>query len=234
MSALGTPRLHLRETTSTNDRARALASAGAPHGTLVTAAAQTAGRGRQGRTWSAPPGRALLMSLVLRDPPRLLPLAAAVAVAAAAARSGADARIKWPNDVLIEGRKLAGILAEARPQDGWAVLGIGVNVAVAPAELPPELRDTAATLGLEPSDVQPVLDRLLLELDRALALETPALLDAWRARDALRGREIAWSRGRGVAAGIDDQGRLVVELADGRRTALEAGEVHLSAPSPAP
>jgi BirA family biotin operon repressor/biotin-[acetyl-CoA-carboxylase] ligase len=234
VSALGTPRLHLRETTSTNDRARALASAGAPHGTLVTAAAQTAGRGRQGRTWSAPPGRALLMSLVLRDPPRLLPLAAAVAVAAAAAQSGADARIKWPNDVLIEGRKLAGILAEARPQDGWAVLGIGVNVAVAPVELPPELGDTAATLGLEPSDVQPVLDRLLLELDRALALETPALLDAWRARDALRGREIAWSRGRGVAAGIDVEGRLIVELADGGRTALEAGEVHLSAPPPAP
>ncbi|MEA2317614.1 MAG: BirA family transcriptional regulator [Solirubrobacteraceae bacterium] len=234
MSALGTPRLHLRETTSTNDRARALASAGAPHGTLVTAAAQTAGRGRQGRTWSAPPGRALLMSLVLRDPPRLLPLAAAVAVAAAAAQSGADARIKWPNDVLIEGRKVAGILAEARPQDGWAVLGIGVNVAVSPAELPPELRDTAATLGLEPSDVEPVLDRLLQELDGALALETPALLDAWRARDALRGREIAWSRGSGVAAGIDEEGRLIVELAGGRRTALEAGEVHLSAPSPAP
>ena len=127
MSALGRPRLHLRETTSTNDRARALAAAGAPHGTLVTAAAQTAGRGRQGRTWSAPPGRALLLSLVLRSPDRMLPLAAAVAVADAA---GPDAAIKWPNDVLLDGRKVAGILAEARPQDGWAVLGIGLNVAV--------------------------------------------------------------------------------------------------------
>jgi BirA family biotin operon repressor/biotin-[acetyl-CoA-carboxylase] ligase len=234
VSALGTPRLHLRETTSTSDRARALAAAGAPHGTLVTAAMQTAGRGRQGRTWSAPPGRALLMSLVLRDPPRLLPLAAAVAVAQTAAATGSDARIKWPNDVLVEGRKVAGILAEARPQDGWAVLGIGVNVAVEPDELPPELRETAATLGLEPQDVNSVLEGILVELDRALALETPALLDAWRARDALRGRMIAWAGGRGRAAGIDGDGRLVVELAGGGQTALEAGEVHLSAPSPAP
>ncbi|MEA2248978.1 MAG: BirA family transcriptional regulator [Solirubrobacteraceae bacterium] len=174
------------------------------------------------------------MSLVLRDPPRLLPLAAAVAVAQTAAATGSDARIKWPNDVLVEGRKVAGILAEARPQDGWAVLGIGVNVAVEPDELPPELRETAATLGLEPQDVSSVLEGILVELGRALALETPALLDAWRARDALRGRMIAWAGGRGRAAGIDGDGRLVVELAGGGQTALEAGEVHLSAPSPAP
>jgi BirA family transcriptional regulator, biotin operon repressor / biotin---[acetyl-CoA-carboxylase] ligase len=228
VSGLGTPRLHLRETTSTNDRARALAAAGAPHGTLVTAAAQTAGRGRQGRSWSAPPGRALLMSLVLRDPRRLLPLAAAVAVADAA---GPAASIKWPNDVLIDGRKVAGILAEGRPQEGWAVLGVGLNVAVRPGDLPPELRDTAATLGREPADVDAVLADVLDGLERALVLDDEALLDAWRARDALRGREIAWSRGRGRAAGIDGGGRLVVELDGGGRTALEAGEVHLRPPA---
>ena len=229
MSALGTPRLHLRETTSTNDRARALAAAGAPHGTLVTAAAQTAGRGRQGRRWSAPPGRALLMSVVLRDPRRLLPLAAGVAVADAV---GADARIKWPNDVQLGGRKLAGILAEGRPYEGWAVLGVGLNVAVRAADLPVELRDTAATLGLEPADVEPVLAGVLTALDRALALDDAALLDAWRARDALLGREIAWASGRGRALGVDAGGRLVVELAGGERTALEAGEVHLRPPAP--
>ena len=228
MTRLGTPRLHLRETSSTNDRARALAAAGAPHGALVTAAAQTAGRGRQGRTWAAPPGRALLMSLVLRAPDRMLPLAAAVAVAEAA---GERAAIKWPNDVLLEGRKVAGILAEARPQDGWAVLGIGLNVAVRPDELPVELRQTAATLALEPRDVEPVLARLLAALERALALDTAALLDAWRARDALRDREVAWAGGTGRAAGIDGDGRLVVELPDGGRTALEAGEVHLRPPA---
>jgi BirA family transcriptional regulator, biotin operon repressor / biotin---[acetyl-CoA-carboxylase] ligase len=221
---LGTPRLHLRVTDSTNDRARELAQAGAPHGALVTAGEQTAGRGRQGRKWSAPAGHALLMSLVLRRAHPLLPLAAAVAVAEAC---GAGARIKWPNDILMDGRKVAGILAEGRPQEGWAVLGIGVNVAVRPEDLPPELHATAATLGLRRSDVEPFLDRLLAALDRALALEPAALLDAWRARDALAGREIAWTGGAGVARGIDGEGRLVVELPGGGRTALDAGEVHL-------
>jgi BirA family biotin operon repressor/biotin-[acetyl-CoA-carboxylase] ligase len=226
---LGHPRLHLRETSSTNDRARELAAAGAPHGTLVTAAAQSAGRGRQGRTWSAPPGHALLMSLVLRGAHPLLPLAAAVGVSEAV---GPEARIKWPNDVLLDGRKLAGILAEGRPQAGWAVLGIGVNVAVRVEDLPPELHDTAATLGRTPAEVEPFLDELLRSLERALALPSAGLLDAWRARDALQGRAIAWSAGAGTAAGIDGEGRLIVELPGGGRTALDAGEVHLRCVGP--
>jgi BirA family biotin operon repressor/biotin-[acetyl-CoA-carboxylase] ligase len=224
VTVLGRPRLHLRATTSTNDRARALAHAGAPHGTLVTAAEQHAGRGRQGRTWSAPPGRALLLSLVLRDPPALLPLAAGLAVAEVA---GPAAAVKWPNDVLIDGRKVAGVLAEGRPDEGWAVLGIGVNVALRVDELPPELHATAGTLGLGPADLEPTLERLLVALERALALDTSALLEAYRARDALRGHEVAWSSGRGTAEGIDEAGRLVVQLGDGGRTALSAGEVHL-------
>jgi BirA family biotin operon repressor/biotin-[acetyl-CoA-carboxylase] ligase len=228
VTELGTPRLHLRATTSTNDRARELAAAGAPHGTLVTAAAQSAGRGRQGRTWSAPPGRALLMSLVLHDPPSLLPLAAAVAVAEAA---GPQAAIKWPNDVLLGGRKVAGILAEGRPQEGWAVLGVGLNVAVRPADLPAELRDTAAGLGLQPADIEAVLARVLAALQRTLSLDAGTLLDAWRERDALLGREISWSAGRGRGGGIDGAGRLIIELPGGGRTALDAGEVHLD---PAP
>ena len=221
---LGRPRLHLRATTSTNDRARELAHAGTPHGTVVTAGQQTAGRGRQGRTWSAPPGRALLVSVVLRDPPALLPLAAALAVAEVA---GADAQIKWPNDVLLAGRKVAGILAEGRPQDGWAVLGVGLNVALRIEDLPPQLHATAGTLGLEPADLEPTLERLLDALERAVALDEATLLGAYRARDGLRGREVTWTAGHGRAAGIDGTGRLVVELPDGGRTALSAGEVHL-------
>jgi BirA family biotin operon repressor/biotin-[acetyl-CoA-carboxylase] ligase len=228
LSTLGLPRLHLRSTTSTSDRARALALAGAPHGMLVTASEQSAGRGRQGRTWSAPAGHALLCSLVLRDPPLLLPLAAGVAVAEVC---GPDARIKWPNDVQVDGRKVAGILAEGRPQERWAVLGIGVNVAVRLEDLPPELHATAGTLGLEPRDVEGVLARLLRALEAALALEPAAVLGAWRARDALLGREIRWSGGTGRAAGIDGSGRLVVQVGDGSRVVLDAGEVHLGAGS---
>jgi BirA family transcriptional regulator, biotin operon repressor / biotin---[acetyl-CoA-carboxylase] ligase len=224
VTALGRPRLHLRVTTSTNDRARELAQAGAPHGTLVTATEQTAGRGRQGRTWSAPAGRALLMSIVLRETPALLPLAAALAVADVA---GSDARVKWPNDVLVDGRKVAGILAEARVQEGWAVVGIGLNVALRMEDLPAELHATAGTLGLSPADVEPTLQRLLGALERALALDDAALLDASRAHNGLRGRDVRWAGGRGRAAGIDGAGRLVVELPEGGRTALHAGEVHL-------
>ncbi|HTZ65243.1 MAG TPA: biotin--[acetyl-CoA-carboxylase] ligase [Solirubrobacteraceae bacterium] len=228
-STLGHPRLHLRLTDSTNERARALAIAGAPHGTLVSAAAQTAGRGRQGRRWSAPPGSALLASLVLREPPRLLALIAALAVSDVA---GDEAQIKWPNDVVLADRgrlrKLAGILAEGRPQDGWAVLGIGLNVAVQLQELPPELQDSAATLGAEPAAIEPTLARLLRALERRLE-ETPEVtLSAYRTRDALRGREVAWGAGRGRAAGIDGEGRLVVAMTGGGHVALDAGEVHLA------
>ena len=221
---LGAPRTHLRVTDSTNQRARELAVRGAPHGTVVTASEQTAGRGRQGRRWSAPPGSALLMSVVLREPPRLLPLAAAVAVASVA---GEGARIKWPNDVQVDGRKVAGILVEGRPQERWAVLGIGLNVAVRLEDLPPELHETAGTLGLTPADVEPTLERVLRELEAWLGRDEAEVLEAWRARDGLRGREISWAGGRGVAAGVDDDGRLLVEVEGGGVTALDAGEVHL-------
>jgi len=256
-AALGHPRLHLRRTDSTNDRARELAVAGAPHGTLVTAAEQTAGRGRQGRRWSAPAGSALLMSLLVRSPPPLLPLIGAVAVCDVA---GEDAEIKWPNDVVVAWpppagaahrqsarqppragglAKLAGILVEARPQEGWAVLGIGLNVAVELDRLPQELRPRtgaepgagsplpAATLGRPSAEIEPTLSRLLAALERRLGEPAEATLETWRARDALRGREVAWASGSGRAEGIDGTGRLVVALADGGQTALGAGEVHL-------
>jgi BirA family transcriptional regulator, biotin operon repressor / biotin---[acetyl-CoA-carboxylase] ligase len=225
---LGRPRLHFRKLDSTSTRARELALAGAPHGTLVTAGAQSAGRGRQGRRWSAPPGGALLMSLVLRSPPPLLPLIAALAVCDVA---GDQAQIKWPNDIVLARGdrlgKLAGILAEGRPQEGWAVLGIGINVAVRVEQLPVELHDSAATLGLSPADIEPLLARLLQALEMRLAQSAQDTLGDWRTRDALRGREVVWSAGRGIAQGVDGAGRLVVSLGDGDRAALDAGEVHL-------
>ncbi|HEY4096105.1 MAG TPA: biotin--[acetyl-CoA-carboxylase] ligase, partial [Baekduia sp.] len=150
-----------------------------------------------------------------------------VAAVAVAETCGADATIKWPNDVLVGGRKVAGILAEGRPHEGWTVLGIGVNVAVDPGDLPSELWAKAGTLGRGRDAVEPFLAELLVRLERGLALPTTAVLDAWRARDALAGFEVTWADGTGIASGIDDEGRLVVELAGGGRTALNAGEVHL-------
>jgi BirA family transcriptional regulator, biotin operon repressor / biotin---[acetyl-CoA-carboxylase] ligase len=229
---LGRPRVHLRRMTSTNDRARELALAGAPHGTLVTAAEQTAGRGRMGRHWEAPAGSSLLMSLVLRDPPTPLSLLAAVAVCDVA---GERARVKWPNDIVIPDgqglKKLAGILTETRPQEGWAVLGIGLNVAVRLQELPPELRNTATTLGLTFAAIEPLLMKLLGALERRLADPPEATLDEWRKLDALRHHEVSWMDGAalryGRGEGIDRSGRLIVAQPDGLSVTLDAGEVSL-------
>ncbi len=224
MRSLGRPRLHLRETDSTNERARALAAAGAPHGTLVTASRQTAGRGRQGRAWADQPGRALLVSVVIRQLDPLLSLRAGLAVADVA---GDHARVKWPNDVLLDGRKVAGILVEGRPQDGWAVIGIGVNVAVELDGLPDEVRAIAGTLGRDPATLETTLDELLRALEARLAEPGEAVVAALRERDALLGRPVRWATGEGTGAGIDDTGALLVVSAGGERLKLDAGEVHL-------
>jgi BirA family biotin operon repressor/biotin-[acetyl-CoA-carboxylase] ligase len=242
----GSPHRHFRRTDSTNTRARELAAAGAPYGTVVTADEQTAGRGRQGRTWTAPPGAALLYSAVLRPlEPRhsLLPLAIALAVCETAEelRPGVECKVKWPNDIHLDGRKLAGILIEARPQDGWAVLGVGLNLTITPEDFPPELRDRATSL-FPPRPAGPH-DRhvemrtgwaseasaaLSGALSEWLDADQERVLAAWRERDALRGREVSWEQGSGVAEGIDERGYLVVRLADGDRVVLGAGDVHLT------
>jgi BirA family transcriptional regulator, biotin operon repressor / biotin---[acetyl-CoA-carboxylase] ligase len=213
---IGHPRVHHRVTDSTNERARALAAAGAPHGTLVTADEQTAGRGRQGREWVARPGAALLMSVVLREPREALPLAAAVAVCEALP---VEAAIKWPNDIWLQGDKVAGILVEGRPQEGWAVLGIGVNV-----HDEPPIEDVTSLGGA--IGVEELLERLLLALEAWLFRPLPAVLTAWRSRDALLGKTVRWQNGGGKGVGIDDRGCLLVDT-DAGRVALDAGEVHL-------
>jgi BirA family transcriptional regulator, biotin operon repressor / biotin---[acetyl-CoA-carboxylase] ligase len=220
---IGTPHVHHRLTDSTNERAKELAAAGAIHGTLVTAHEQSAGRGRQGRAWTAPAGSALLMSLVLRELDELLPISAAVAVCDALP---AHARIKWPNDVWIDGRKVAGILVEGRPQEGWAVLGIGLNVTT--DAFREELAETATSLRLAGMETTPeqVLAGLLAALSEWLGAPRDSVLPAWRSKDALKGEPVRWSDGDGVADGIDDSGALVVETRNGRVT-LDAGEVHL-------
>jgi BirA family biotin operon repressor/biotin-[acetyl-CoA-carboxylase] ligase len=249
----GQPHRHFRHTDSTNTRARELAAGGTPHGTVVTATEQTAGRGRQGRTWTAPPGKALLYSAVLRpltEHHMLLPLAVPLAVCDAAEElnPGIECGVKWPNDIQINGRKLAGVLIEARPQDGWAVIGIGLNLTISAEEFPPDLQDRAVSISSSRKGGQggarrsrpavappgsPVTPLLAAEvvsrhLSSWIEAEPDAVLKAWRQRDALRGKEVSWDGGSGVAAGIDDRGYLVVVTAAGDRVAVGAGEVHLT------
>lgn len=237
MSAFDGPRLHLAVTDSTNDRARELATRGAVSGTVVTADEQTAGRGRHGRRWSAPAGAALLCSFVLRPLEAhhtLLPLTVPVAVCEAAeALAPVRCEIKWPNDVWLEQRKLAGVLIEARPPE-WAVIGVGLNLAIPDEEFPDDLRWPATSLG-HGVGVDEALAALREALGRWLAEVPGEVVDAFSARDALRGRRVRWeavaAKGEamaGTAAGIDERGNLVVEVDGGERVALGSGEVTLS------
>ena len=227
----GAPHLHLRTTDSTNARARELAVAGAPSGTVVTAEEQSAGRGRRGHSWFAPPGAALLYSAIVSpfdaaERP-LLPLAVPLAVAEAAEALGAGTcQVKWPNDVWLGGRKLAGALIEARADAGWCVIGIGLNVAIADEDFPAELRGAATSIGGE-ARVGAALATLNERLGDWVDAGRDRVLDAYRSRDALTGRRIAWQGGAGVAAGIDPDGHLLVDAGGEEQLALGAGEVHL-------
>ena len=226
----GRPHRHFRRADSTNTRARELAAAGAPGGTVVTADEQDAGRGRQGRSWHAVAGKSLLYSAILRPLElrhRLLPLAVPLAVCDADEQlRGGDCGVKWPNDVWIDGRKVAGVLIEARPQDGWAVIGVGLNVALAEADFPAELRGASTSISAS-ADVREAQAALGSALGRWAAAPESEVLAAFRRRDALRGREIGWNGGTGIAAGIDDEGNLLVTTAGGKTVSLGAGEVHL-------
>ena len=250
----GTPHRHYRVTDSTNERARGLTEAGAPGGTVITAREQTEGRGRQGRVWTAPEGKALPYSAILRpldERHLLLPLSVPLAVCAAAEelRPDAECQVKWPNDIWLEERKLSGILLEAKPQEGWAVIGIGLNLTIAPDEFPPDLRQPATSLfapaegsrgeserslpAVAPAGLPPtpsiVMKALNRHLDRWVEASDEEVLAEWRRRDGLRGREISWDEGKrsGVADGIDDRGNLVVALAAGGRAVLGSGEVQI-------
>jgi BirA family biotin operon repressor/biotin-[acetyl-CoA-carboxylase] ligase len=175
----------------------------------------------------------------------MLPLAVPLAVceAAEALEPGIECKVKWPNDIHADGRKLAGVLIEARPQDGWAVLGIGLNLSIEEDEFPPELRATAVSLftggrgtdgrgsaGHSPllSAGPPPVGPLNQRLDHWVQAEPNEVLAAWRSRDALRGREVAWDGGSGIADGVDDRGYLLVLTPSGDRVAVGAGEVHLT------
>jgi BirA family transcriptional regulator, biotin operon repressor / biotin---[acetyl-CoA-carboxylase] ligase len=227
---LGRPLIRVDECEST----QLLIEPDAPEGTVAVADFQSAGRGRLGRGWEAPPGTAVHCSVALR-PPRERPpqeLTLVGALAAADAVEGATdlfVQIKWPNDVMLSRRKVGGILGELR--EGMVVLGIGINVNQTREQLPPDARQPAGSLrtitGRE-HDRAAVLSTLLLRLERHydawLAGGLAAVYDDIGARDFLRGRRISVDGLDGTAVGIDRAGRLELDV-DGKSQLVESGEV---------
>jgi BirA family transcriptional regulator, biotin operon repressor / biotin---[acetyl-CoA-carboxylase] ligase len=227
-------------TASTNDDAKRAARSGAPEGAAFVADAQSGGRGRLGRSWYSPSGENLYASFVLRpsfDPKRipLVTLTAGLAVVDAVAPRVAERRVglKWPNDVHIDGRKVAGILSEAQVLTGepaWVVVGIGVNVRT--RAFPAELEARATSLALAGATS---LDRGALFVDLAAALfqrmamlrrgNVRDLISAFAARDELAGRPITVDGARATAVGIAEDGALVVRGTDGREQRCVAGDV---------
>jgi BirA family biotin operon repressor/biotin-[acetyl-CoA-carboxylase] ligase len=237
----------LDSTGSTNDVAARLAESGVCEGHMVVAEMQTAGRGRHGRKWFSPPGAGLYASLIMRpasamsgeeNPASLLTLAAGVAIAdAVRAVTGLPAQIKWPNDIVVGNRKLAGILAEGAVQGGnlqFIVLGFGLNLRT--AAYPPELSARATSIEAEtgrPADAALMLAEIVASLgDRyadLLAGKFDAILGAWRQSAArLPGARVEWDSPRGVVCGlaenIDRQGALLVRVGT-RLERVIAGEV---------
>ena len=241
-------RIHwLESTASTNDVAARLAESGAEEGTVVVADTQTAGRGRHGRVWLSPPGAGLYVSIILRpagevsgeaNPAALLTLAAGVAIAEAVrAVTGLPAEIKWPNDVLIGRRKLAGILAEAVVQGGtlqYIVLGFGLNLH--PASYPAELASRVTSIEAEtnrPADRALMLAEIVAAMgERYVDLRAgrfDAILSAWRQfASSLPGARVEWDSPAGIVRGraedIDRHGALLVRVG-GKLERVVAGEV---------
>lgn len=244
--ALGRSLRACEEVTSTSDIARADGLAGAPHGHLVLAERQTAGRGRRGRAWVSPPGVNLAFSLLLRpalavgDAPAIT-LAVAVACRDALAALGVEAEIKWPNDLLVDGRKVAGILSEMSLDRGalaQVVIGIGLNVNLDPAALEPPLCETATSLARalgHPLDRARVLAGLLCHIEAALAVLEEGdggrqrLLECYRAHSATLGRRVrAAIEGtsiEGMAIGLGARGSLLIRLDSGEVREILAGDV---------
>ncbi len=236
------PIIRLARCESTNDEAFERAAAGAGPGTVIVADAQTRGRGRLGRSWHAPPGENLTASFILAAPAHPVPaltLAAGLAVAQAVERFGVSARLKWPNDVLVSGRKLAGLLAEMRTQGtrtSAVVLGLGLNVNTRdfPAELP--ATSLARETG-EAFELGAVLEALFEPLSRWFEQfeqgGVPAIADAWQDR-ALLGPvtyETASGPAHGVARGLAEDGGLRVQQSDGSLHVLHSGCVFMNATS---
>ena len=235
---LGKKRIDVVECGSTNDEAARLARAGALHGTIVIAESQRSGRGRDGRAWQSPRGLGLYMSAIVRPPLPLamvppMTLAIGVGLCDAVRTFGADARLKWPNDVLVNGKKLAGVLVEAQSQGTRleaVIVGIGVNLG---GELPDDVASTAITLEQaagEPVDREQFVQRLLEHvehwIDRYAASGLAAIGGAWEERMAkkliARASDIV-----GEVAGLDGDGALLLRDTEGTLHRVRSGDVQV-------
>lgn len=224
---LGRPRLDVESCEST----QLLVDTSLPEGALVVAEHQTAGRGRLGRSWEAPPGTAMLCSLLLRPPAERsapeLSLVAGVAVADAIERIvGLAVQIKWPNDVMLRRQKVAGCLAESR--DDAVVLGIGINVNQTREQLPDGAGSLRTLTGRE-WDREELLETLLEDLGSRYAAWREGGLDSvyegLGPRDFLRGRRVSVNGTSGIASKIDRTGRLEIAVEHGELVTVDSGEV---------
>ena len=243
---LGNQRIDLVECGSTNDEAGRLARAGARHGTIVIAESQRAGRGRDGRAWQSPPGMGLYLSAVLRPPLPLvdvppMTLAIGIGLCDAARAAGASAALKWPNDLLVDGRKLAGVLVEAQSQGTRleaVVIGIGVNIC---GDLPDEVAAIATSLE---QSAHAVIDReafiaTLLAyvehwIDRYVAMGLEEIIPAWQERMVVGLAARATIDGAkldGTVFGLDDDGALLLRDGDGTLHRVRTGDVEVIKPT---
>jgi BirA family biotin operon repressor/biotin-[acetyl-CoA-carboxylase] ligase len=233
----------LREVASTNTLAMELAAEGTPEGTVVVAETQTGGKGRLGRKWISPKGN-LYLSVVLRPnipthKAPLITLMGAVAVAAAIRKTcGLEAGIKWPNDILISGKKVSGLLTEMSAEQDrirHIVLGIGVDVNMENDALPPEIRGLTTTLAAEAGakiDRTTLLQQILRDLEnwyQQLLSNDAAVLEEWNRLNMTIGSRVSVSGAgetlEGLAQGVENEGRLVVRLDDGTIRTVAAGDV---------
>ena len=245
MPKLGSTLFRYHRLASTNDLARELAASGVSEGVALMALEQTAGRGRQGRSWASPAGEGLYISLIIRPRIRaaasaLITLASAVAVAESLADLGIAADIKWPNDVMARGRKISGILVESAIEGEsmqYAVVGVGINVTQ--RAFPPDLNQPATSIFLELGQdiaLDDILRPFLHRIEhwyRNSILEPEQVVRRWEELSSYaRGCEVRVTSSdgwfEGVTLGLTPAGALVVELSDGRRREVIAGEVSLS------
>ncbi len=245
----GHPYHYFAQVESTNSLLATMAANGAPAGTVVVAEEQSAGRGRMARHWHSPRGSGLYLSLLLRPEIELsrvtsLPLVVGLALAEVLTPLAPETppQVKWPNDVWLAGRKVGGILCELRMEPDapyYVVVGIGLNVNLAPAEIPADLRQRATSVAIaagrtvsRPALLMALLDQLEREYDLWHSDGFAPFLERFASVDALYGRQIVISRGvaeaSGTAVGVDCEGALLLRLADGSSETIYSGEAHIS------